>query len=38
MELVEFMDDRRGQEGKAHDGDCGRELEEDGISIAEEVL
>lgn len=35
MEELEFMDERRGQDGYAHEGDCGRELDEEGISIAE---
>lgn len=34
--VVPEREERRGQEGKAQDGDCGRELEdEEGISIGE---
>jgi hypothetical protein len=32
----EFMEERRGHDGYAQDGDCARELDEAGISMAEE--
>ncbi len=33
---LEEREERRGQDGKAHEGDCGLERDEDGISIGSE--
>lgn len=32
---LEEREERRGQEGNAHEGDCGRDEEDDGISMGE---